>query len=257
MELLGPVQRFDGGAATADAGVVFSAAGVVTRRVTEAAEKAGYVFAVDPTSADASCIGGNIAMNAGGKKAVLWGTAVDNLAWWRMVDAQGNWLEVTRLNHNLGKIHEVAVASFELLCKDGAKPADEAMILNRTRLDIDGAKFRKVGLGKDVTDKFLGGLPGVQKEGCDGLITAARWILHRTPQHTRTVCLEFFGQARDAIPSIVEIKHFLDSNASARGPLLAGLEHLDERYLRAVGYSTKSKRGALPKMVLLGDIVGE
>ena len=39
--------------------------------------------------------------------------------------------------------------------------------------------------------------------------------------------------------------------------MLAGLEHLDERYLRAVGYSTKSKRGALPKMVLLGDIVGE
>ena len=39
--------------------------------------------------------------------------------------------------------------------------------------------------------------------------------------------------------------------------LLAGLEHLDERYLRAVGYTTKSKRGALPKMVLFGDIVGE
>ena len=50
---------------------------------------AGFVFAVDPTSADASCIGGNIAMNAGGKKAVLWGTAVDNLAWWRMVDPRG------------------------------------------------------------------------------------------------------------------------------------------------------------------------
>ncbi len=32
---------------------------------------------------------------------------------------------------------------------------------------------------------------------------------------------------------------------------------MDERYLRAVGYSTKSKRGALPKMILLGDIVGE
>ena len=29
------------------------------------------------------------AMNAGGKKAVLWGTAVDNLAWWRMVDPEG------------------------------------------------------------------------------------------------------------------------------------------------------------------------
>ena len=235
---------------------IFSAAGVVTRRVTEAAERAGFVFAVDPTSADASCVGGNIAMNAGGKKAVLWGTAVDNLAWWRMVDAQGHWLEVTRLNHNLGKIHDVPVASFALVWKDGAKPADEAKVLRSARLDIDGARFRKVGLGKDVTDKFLGGLPGVQKEGCDGLITAARWILHRTPKHTRTVCLEFFGQARDAIPSIIEIKRYLESHAKAQGVLLAGLEHLDERYLRAVGYSAKSKRGALPKMVLLGDIVG-
>ena len=72
-------------------------------------------------------------------------------------------------------------------------------------LRAHGAAFRKAGLGKDVTDKFLGGLPGVQKEGCDGLITAARWVLHRMPKHTRTVCLEFFGQARDAIPSIVEV----------------------------------------------------
>jgi FAD/FMN-containing dehydrogenase len=59
---------------------------VVTKRVSDAAEKAGFVFAVDPTSAEASCIGGNVAMNAGGKKAVLWGTALDNLASWRMVD---------------------------------------------------------------------------------------------------------------------------------------------------------------------------
>jgi len=53
--------------------------------VADAAERAGFVFAVDPTSAEASCIGGNIAMNAGGKKAVLWGTALDNLVSWRMV----------------------------------------------------------------------------------------------------------------------------------------------------------------------------
>jgi len=236
---------------------IFSGAGVVTKRVTEAAERAGFVFAVDPTSADASCVGGNIAMNAGGKKAVLWGTAVDNLAWWRMVDPDGNWLEVTRLNHNLGKIHDVAVANFELLWKDGRDHPDQAKILRSEKLDIDGRTFRKTGLGKDVTDKFLGGLPGVQKEGCDGLITAARWILHRMPKHIRTVCLEFFGQARDAIPSIVEITQFLESTARSKGAILAGLEHLDERYLRAVGYSTKSKRGALPKMVLLGDIVGE
>ena len=170
---------------------------------------------------------------------------------------EGNWLEVTRLNHNLGKIHDAEVARFELVWKDGTQAADKAQILRSERLDIEGAKFRKIGLGKDVTDKFLGGLPGVQKEGCDGLITAARWILHRMPKHTRTVCLEFFGQAREAIPSIVEIGHYLETNAKQTGTLLAGLEHLDERYLRAVGYSTKSKRGALPKMVLLGDIVGD
>ena len=231
-------------------------AGVVTRRVAETAERAGYVFAVDPTSADASCVGGNVAMNAGGKKAVLWGTALDNLAWWRMVDPDGNWLDVTRIGHNLGKIHDVQTARFELAWSDGRYSPGQQVLKTKT-LDIQGAQFRKVGLGKDVTDKFLAGLPGVQKEGCDGLITAARWVVHRMPAYTRTVCLEFFGQARDAIPSIVEIKRYLEATGCEQGAILAGLEHLDERYLRAVGYATKSKRGGLPKMVLIGDIVGD
>ena len=231
-------------------------AGVVTRRVADTAEQAGFVFAVDPTSADASCVGGNVAMNAGGKKAVLWGTALDNLAWWRMVDPAGNWLDVTRVGHNLGKIHDVDVATFELSWSDGRYAPGHRVIKTQT-LEIKGQQFRKVGLGKDVTDKFLAGLPGVQKEGCDGLITAARWIVHRMPAHTRTVCLEFFGQARDAVPSIVEIKNYLDGAGKEQGAILAGLEHLDERYLRAVGYATKSKRGGFPKMVLIGDIVGD
>jgi FAD/FMN-containing dehydrogenase/Fe-S oxidoreductase len=235
---------------------IFSEAGVVTQRVTDAAERAGFVFAVDPTSAEASCIGGNIAMNAGGKKAVLWGTALDNLASWRMVTPQAKWLEVTRLNHNLGKIHDVEVASFELKYFDAS-----GKVLERTeRLDIPGRVFRKEGLGKDVTDKFLAGLPGVQKEGCDGLITSARWVVHRMPNHVRTVCMEFFGNAKDAVPSIVEIKDYL-FGLKDQGVLLAGLEHLDDRYLKAVGYATKSKRAltgsGLPKMVLLGDIVGD
>ena len=93
---------------------VWTEAGVVTQRVSDAADRGGFVFAVDPTSAEASCIGGNIAMNAGGKKAVLWGTALDNLASWRMVTPQAEWLEVTRLGHNLGKIHDATLASFEL-----------------------------------------------------------------------------------------------------------------------------------------------
>ena len=232
---------------------IWTEAGVVTQRVADAAERAGFVFAVDPTSAEASCIGGNIAMNAGGKKAVLWGTALDNLASWRMVTPDAQWLEVTRVGHNLGKIHDAEVASFELQYFE----ADGKTPIRQERLDIPGKNFRKEGLGKDVTDKFLSGLPGIQKEGCDGLITSARWILHRMPVHMRTVCLEFFGNAKDAVPSIVEIKDFMFAEHKRTNTVLAGLEHLDDRYLKAVGYATKSKRGGLPKMVLVGDIAGD
>ncbi|MEW5782633.1 MAG: DUF3683 domain-containing protein [Pseudomonadota bacterium] len=229
-------------------------AGVVTRRVMERAEEAGLVFACDPTSADASCIGGNIAMNAGGKKAVLWGTALDNLASWRMVDTEGRWLEVERLNHNLGKIHEQETATFRI-----RRFADDGSIEREETLEVPGTRFRKTGLGKDVTDKFLAGLPGVQKEGTDGLITSAVWILHKMPPVQRTVCLEFFGQVRDAVPAIVEITDYFKPGGAglAAGVKLAGLEHLDERYVKAVGYATKAKRHGRPKMVLLGDIVGE
>jgi FAD/FMN-containing dehydrogenase/Fe-S oxidoreductase len=234
-------------------------AGVVTRRVMEAAEANNLVFAVDPTSADASCIGGNVAMNAGGKKAVLWGTALDNLASWRMVTPDGLWMLVERLDHNLGKIHDIATASFRIsrFEADGKTAHGEPEILT-----IPGSAFRKAGLGKDVTDKFLSGLPGIQKEGCDGIITSARFILHRAHAHTRTVCLEFFGQVREAVPAIVEITNYFGSRKQEAGSreshaLLAGLEHLDERYLKAVGYATKSRRGSRPKMVLIADVVSD
>ena len=279
-------------------------AGVVTRRVMEAADNSGLVFAVDPTSADASCIGGNVAMNAGGKKAVLWGTALDNLASWRMVTPDGLWMEIERLDHNLGKIHDVENATFRVsrfeadgktrraqasgagmpshrllpqsagyaITSDLASEVGSPSRMARSStsnvseadgktahgepeiLTIPGSAFRKAGLGKDVTDKFLSGLPGIQKEGCDGIITSARFILHRAHKHTRTVCLEFFGQVREAVPAIVEIKSYMDAHPNA---LLAGLEHLDERYLKAVGYATKSKRGTRPKMVLVADVVSD
>ena len=225
-------------------------AGVVTRRVMDRADEAGLVFACDPTSADASCIGGNVAMNAGGKKAVLWGTALDNLVSWKMVMPDGRWIEVERIGHNLGKIHEQETATFRVRHLD-----DAGQQTGEEFLSIPGRVFRKAGLGKDVTDKFLAGLPGIQKEGCDGIITSAVWILHRMPPVARTVCLEFFGQVAEAVPSIVEITEYLKTRPG--GAILAGLEHLDERYVKAVGYATKAKQKGRPKMVLIGDIVGE
>lgn len=230
-------------------------AGVVTRRAMEAASEAGLEFACDPTSADASCIGGNVAMNAGGKKAVLWGTALDNLASWRMVTPDAQWLEIERLDHNLGKIHDIAMARFKV----SRYSEDMKTLLGEPEiLEIAGPSFRKVGLGKDVTDKFLSGLPGIQKEGCDGLITSATFILHRMPKHVRTVALEFFGNVSHAVPAIVEIKDYLDATAK-KDPLvlMAGLEHMDERYIKAVGYATKAARQQRPKMVLLADIASD
>ena len=236
--------------------VIDTGSGAVTRRVTEAAAEDGLVFSVDPASADASSIGGNISENSGGKKAVLWGTAVDNLARFRMVNPDGNWLEVVRINHNLGKIHKQEEVVWEITLKDGhERDPEKARVLRTDVLRMPGASFRKKGLGKDVSNKCLGGLPGVQKEGCDGLITSATWILHKMPPCARTVCLEFFGAAGLAGPAIVKITQLLDTHP--KGCMLAGLEHLDDRYLRAVNYPVKSRRGEYPKMVLVGDIVGD
>ncbi|WP_126455585.1 DUF3683 domain-containing protein [Sulfuriflexus mobilis] len=252
LEALGKVELLNIDGVADKVATVHSECGVVTRRVSECAEASGYVFAVDPTSQDASTIGGNIAMNAGGKKAVAWGTTLDNLVSWRMVTPDADWLEVERLDHNLGKIHEQEMVRFRIqrYLANGKTPKGEAQTL-----EIPGAVFRLRGLGKDVTNKTLNGLPGIQKEGCDGLITSARFIVHRMPAHIRTVCLEFFDpDLQRAVPAIVETKDYLDQQ---NGITLTGMEHLDERYVRAVKYSTKAPRADLPKMVLLVDVAGD
>ncbi len=160
-----------------------------------------------------------------------------------------------RLDHNLGKIHDIAMARFKLTRFD----VDMKTQLGEPEIiSIPGPSFRKVGLGKDVTDKFLSGLPGIQKEGCDGLITSATFILHRMPKHVRTIALEFFGNVSHAVPAIVEIKDYLDLTAKQEpAVIMAGLEHMDERYIKAVGYATKAARQQRPKMVLIADIASD
>jgi FAD/FMN-containing dehydrogenase/Fe-S oxidoreductase len=257
LETLGPVIQTELVGVDGKQPVVECGAGVITRRVSDLADSIGHAFAVDPTSQDASTIGGNISMNAGGKKAVIWGTALDNLVSWRMVTPDGLWLEVERLNHNLGKIHDQQDVTFKVTRydADGKSEVGEPEILS-----LKGKDFRKTGLGKDVTDKFLSGLPGIQKEGCDGLITSGRFLLHKMPEHKRTVCLEFFGtDIAEAVPAVVEVKDLLDANDAV---LLTGLEHLDERYIKAVKYTTKASSVdgnfiGRPKMVLLADIASD
>ncbi|MDQ6966421.1 MAG: FAD-binding oxidoreductase, partial [Mariprofundaceae bacterium] len=164
-------------------------AGAVTGKVMQASLP--YVFATDPTSLWACTIGGTVASNAGGKHAVIWGTCVDNLLSYRMVTPDGNWLLVERIEHNMGRIDPQGEARFKLsrFAPDGTSSLGEP-----EELVIAGSVFRREGLGKDVTRKALGGLPGVQKEGVDGFITEATFILHQPYAHTHTVCCEFYGQ---------------------------------------------------------------
>ena len=223
----------------------------------EAAERAGFVFAVDPTSAEASCIGGNVAMNAGGKKAVLWGTALDNLVSWRMVTPEAEWLEVTRLDHNLGqdpRRRKRARSS----CSDFARRRQDAHCAPR-RLEIPGAAVPQ-GRPRQGRHRQVPRRPARHPEGRlrrpDHRCALDRCIACRpTPARSAS---SFSASAQDAVPSIVEIKDFMFAE-QARSRRAAGRPGASGRALsaRRSAMPPSPSAGGLPKMVLFGDIVGD
>jgi FAD/FMN-containing dehydrogenase/Fe-S oxidoreductase len=219
-------------------------AGVVTEDAMRCAEEAGLVFATDPTSSWASTIGGNIAENAGGKTAVLWGTAIDNLFSFRIAMPDGRLHQVRRIDHPLRKIRPNDTVVFEVDVED--EPS--------RRIRLQGKEIRKPGLWKDITNKALGGLPGIQKEGTDGVITSAEFVLHPRYPLTWSFCLEFFGESFDEAARVIcaLAERFPNRGEEA----LIALEHFDEEYVRAIGYKVKAARSERPKAVLLIDMVG-
>ncbi len=220
-------------------------AGVVTSDAMGHATHDGLVFATDPTSAWASTIGGNIAENAGGKTAVLWGTAIDNILSYSIAMPGQDLLTVQRINHPMRKILPDDLLHFQVI--DSRKN-----VLNNIKLT--GTDLRKKGLWKDITNKALKGLPGFQKEGTDGVITSGEFVLYQAFEKKITFCLEFYGDDMDeASKVIVEIsKEFVNQGEEA----LMALEHFDEEYIRAIKYKFKAARSEHPKAVLLIDMVG-
>ena len=146
---------------TSRASVMSLEAGVVTEQAMEAAERLGLVFATDPTSAWACTIGGNVAENAGGKTAVRYGTCIDNLLAWTIA-MPGGTFTVRRLDHPLRKILPGDTVRWRIEDAAGSEVRTVALA---------AAEIRRPGLWKDITNKALGGLPGLQKEGTDGVIT--------------------------------------------------------------------------------------
>ena len=223
-------------------------AGVVTEVAMEHASAHGLVFATDPTSAWASTIGGNIAENAGGKMAVRWGTCIDNLLEWTIAMPGGKSWTVARANHQLRKIQPDDSVVFEIRDEQGE-------VLKS--ICLRGTEIRKKGLWKDITNKALGGVPGLQKEGTDGVITSARFILYPAYKAKQTICLEFFGADFDeASRVIVELSRAFPFAVNHHETLLA-LEHFDDEYIRAINYKVKAARAQTPRAVLLIDVAGD
>ncbi len=218
-------------------------AGVITQDAKDAAKAAGLIFATDPTSAWACTIGGNLAENAGGKTAVLYGTALDNLLAYRITMPDGATYTVERENHPLRKILHEDELVFTVKGKQGL-PCDT--------IRLTGTDVRKKGLGKDVTNKTLKGLPGIQKEGCDGIITWAEFILYPEFDHKRTCCIEFFGNDMTEAGQVITA---ICNRFSNGNPALIALEHFDEEYIKAIKYKTKQSVGDRLKAVLLIDMV--
>ncbi len=220
-------------------------AGVVTESAMERAAEHGLVFATDPTSAWASTVGGNIAENAGGKLAVRWGTCIDNLLEWQMAMPGGQRWTVRRTNHQLRKIMPQDRLTFDVL-NEQQQPVKQ--------IELHGTEIRKKGLWKDITNKTLGGLPGMQKEGTDGVITSARFVLYPAYKAKQTLCLEFFGpDFEEASRVILELSRAFPFPKDDEETLLA-LEHFDDEYIRAIGYKVKAARAQTPRAVLLIDV---
>ena len=152
------------------------------------------------------------------------------------------------VDHQLRKILPDDTVTFEVAGRGGR-------VLKR--IELRGDEIRKKGLWKDITNKALGGLPGLQKEGTDGIITSAEFLLY--PGYEMTT---------DALPGVLRPRH---GRGQPRHPgtvqgvsvsrrrtqvTLLALEHFDDEYVRAIDYKVKAPRAETPKAVLLIDVAG-
>lgn len=207
--------------------------GVITLDAIKAAAKKDLLFTVDPASKAGSSLGGNIAENAGGPFAFEYGTTIDNILMYRMVRPDGKLIEVRRKDHPRHKIYTDDLAVFEIF--------DEYGKLIDT-VNLGGNEIRGKDLGKDVSNKYLGGLPGVQKEGVDGIITEASFACYPTLAHSRVLCLEFFGRSMKNAMYVIKDVVGLRDKIRDEGDLvkISALEEFGPKYVQAIEYQTKS-----------------
>ena len=150
-----------------------------------------------------------------------------------MVTPDGSLIEVRRKDHPRHKIYTDEVATFEIFDENG-KLMDT--------VNLDGDEIRGKGLGKDVSNKYLGGLPGVQKEGVDGIITETSFACYPTPTNSRTLCLEFYGRSMKNAMYVIKDVVGLRDTIREEGDLvkISALEEFGAKYVQAIEYQAKS-----------------
>ncbi|MGN1038988.1 MAG: FAD-binding oxidoreductase, partial [Mailhella sp.] len=210
-------------------------AGVITQDAIDFAASQGLLFTVDPASKTASTIGGNVAENSGGPFCFEYGTTIDNLLSWSMVTPTGEIIRIERVNHPGHKILPDETVVFEVKDLSGGM---------RSVVQLKGNEVRHEGLGKDVTNKLLDGLPGMQKEGIDGIITEATFVLHPKPSLSRVMVLEFYGTSMVPAAQLVrKIVNLRDSIRKQGGDVrVSALEEFNSKYVQAINYQRKSDR---------------
>jgi len=226
-------------------------AGVITQDAIDAANATGFLFTVDPASKTASTIGGNVAENSGGPFCFEYGTTLDNLLSWRMVTPTGEVIHIERIRHPRHKILETEIAIFEV--------RDDLSGGLRSVIELRGDEIRLPGLGKDVTNKALGGLPGMQKEGVDGIIIDAVFMMHDKPQFSRVLALEFFGRsmkpAAELITKVVALRDKIREDGDY--VRVSALEEFNVKYVQAIEYKRKSpKHEGDPISVIIVQVDG-
>ncbi|MDQ7031649.1 MAG: FAD-binding and (Fe-S)-binding domain-containing protein [Desulfonauticus sp.] len=210
-------------------------AGVITLDAINAAKKHNLLFTVDPASKAASSLGGNVSENAGGPYAFEYGTTLDNILSYKMILPTGEQIEVKRRNHPRHKILPEEIAIFEIYNEQGRL---------KEVIRLKGSDIRSPGLGKDVTNKYLGGLPGIQKEGVDGVITEICFVLYPKPKFSRTLCLEFYGKSMINATYVIGDIVGLRDQIRKQGDLVkvSALEEFGSKYVQAIEYQKKSSQ---------------
>ena len=130
----------------------------------------------------------------------------------------------------------------------------------RNVIHLRGDEIRLPGLGKDVTNKALGGLPGMQKEGVDGIITEACFIIHPKPKFKRVMVLEFFGRSMHPAAVVVRELVGLRNRIRQEGDYahLSALEEFNAKYVQAIEYKRKSQKyEGLPISVIILQVDGD